>query len=199
MGEAQQGEVPSKRKMSLAHARIRFIEIKEPPMSLPEGFHPLVRWINSQMSLNDNWRTRWPQRYPLWWGKMLTSIGVILGPDSEEEILYVTSDLDGEKFDLAVFTAKLVLLGSTTDATDDDAEYTLTSYRLDGITALGVTATANAFRDDYYRAWPGKLSVTISHPGFETLTLPLEKETDSQQAQALVAFTSTLASILNPR
>lgn len=161
-------------------------------MSLPVEYRASLSEINSLMNFNEKVRRLWANRYPSWWGRMLSGIAVIQGPVDSSEVLYVSTLMEDERFKVAIFTSRFVFIGQTTEPDVDAADFTLTAHRFDRINNISVNASASTFGTSMHPSWPGQLTVTIDHASFGSMTLPLDPERSSHSDDALEKFVPIL-------
>lgn len=128
---------------------------------------------------------------------MLSSSVLTLGPVSRDEIKYVTSSLADGKFKILVFTSQHVLVGMVDDATQNDAEFEVRSYPLQGFTSVGVLTEESFFGQDDFGAWPGEVRVAVDHPELGSFQLPLSRNGDNMARAAFEKYLPALLSLID--
>lgn len=161
-------------------------------MSLPEEYEPIARAINAQCRLQT--------RSPLWWGKMLSSIVLALGPMEFSALKYVNASTESESYRIVVVTGPLIVVGSAEHAEQDDSAWSVSVFALKELESVSLRAAEDAFGQHFgFAVWPGRLTVEMRHPRLGELTLPLSSESNSYADEKLLALLPELVQIVGER
>lgn len=132
-----------------------------------------------------------------WYGPFVTSLALALG---DSEILCGDARLDENEdgsftADVVLFTAKAFVVGRVTGerlATwDVQSEVRLYSRR--ELQFVGVRASGDAFSQDAFREWPGRIYLEVRYAPEVVIELPLrESSSSSELREELVALLDAL-------
>lgn len=160
-------------------------------MSQLDQLRPIAQSINVQ--------SRLPQRDFEWWGKMLTNLVLSVGSEDVSVLKYVTAVYSDERYEIAIVSDSLLILGETDEPSKEDADFSVRAFSLKEIISVNLNAEGSVFGDDFFNSWPGRMSVGIEHESAGSLLFPYSTEVNNRADAMLGDLVPVLLDIVRDR